>query len=245
VKIIARPSSKARRRSPRSFPGGGRIFERMFTRLGCHGRTPQFAVEFYPYASLCHTIRLRGDSAFVRVSDLLRQAPLHVLEAAAALLLSRIFQRPVPPELAEVYRRYSSASGTRRRMHALRRNRGRRRHFGPQGDAHHLEEIFRRLNADYFDSRLQVPEMGWSARTWRRQLGVFDPGLNHIVINRRLDREQVPGLAVAYVMFHEMLHLQQSTGRSRCGLGVHSPEFRRAEKRFREFDQARRFLARL
>ena len=242
---LSRSPSRSRRGAPASFPAGSPIFERMFTRLGCRGRPPQFAVEFYPYASLCHTIRLRGDAASVRLSDLLRHAPLPILEAAAALLLSRIFRRPVPAELAEAYRRYATAAGTQRRMQTLRRHRGRRHHFGPQGDAHHLAEIFCRVNADYFDSRLVLPEIGWSARAWRRQLGVYDPGLNQIVINRRLDRAQVPGLAVAYVVFHEMLHLQQSTGRSRCGLGVHSPEFRRQEKRFREYLQARKFLARL
>ena len=217
----------------------------MHARLGCAGRPPHFDVEFYPYASLSHTIRLRGDSAFVRLSDLLRDAPLAVLEATAALLLSRIYRRPLPAAFAVEYRRYSDAPHTRGRMHALRRHRGRRLHTGPQGHVHHLGEMFRRVNADYFDSRLAATDIGWSARVWHRQLGVFDPGLGHIVINRRLDREEVPGLAVAYVVFHEMLHLQQATGRSRCGLGVHSPEFRREEKRFREYEQARRFLQRL
>jgi predicted metal-dependent hydrolase len=209
------------------------------------GRPPHFHIEFYPYASLSHTIRLRGDTAFVRLSDLLRGAPLGVLEATAALLLSRIYRRPLPAALAAVYRRYSDAPGTRRQMHALRRHRGRRLHSGVEGKAHHLGEIFRRVNAEYFESRLAAPEIGWSTHAWQRQLGVFDPGLGHIVINRRLDREDVPPMAVAYVVFHEMLHLQQATGKSRCGLGVHSPEFRREEKRFREYEQARRFLMRL
>lgn len=217
----------------------------MYTRLGCVGRPPRFHVEFYPYASLSHTIRLRGDAAFVRLSDLLRQAPLGVLEAAAALLLSRIYRRPLPAEFSAAYRRYSDAPRTRRRMHSMRRHRGRRHHTGPEGKVHHLGDLFHRINADYFSSRLAAPEIEWSGRAWQRQLGVFDPGLGYIVINRRLDREEVPRAVVAYVVFHEMLHLEQATGPSRCGLGAHSPEFRRAEKRFREYEQARRFLTRL
>jgi hypothetical protein len=236
---------KTERRPGRGFPAGAGIFQRMHARLGCAGRPPHFDVEFYPYASLSHTIRLRGDAAFVRLSDLLRGAPFAVLEATAALLLSRIYRRPLPPGFRDVYRRYSDAPGTRRRMHALRRHRGRRLHAGPAGKTHHLAEIFRRVNEDYFRSRLALADIGWSTRAWQRQLGVFDPGLGHIVINRRLDREEVPPLAVSYVVFHEMLHLQQATGKSRCGLGVHSPEFRREEKRFRGYEQARRFLTRL
>ena len=40
-------------------PGGAHIFHRLYTRLGCHGRPPQFVVEFYPYANLMHTIRVK------------------------------------------------------------------------------------------------------------------------------------------------------------------------------------------
>src|SRR5881275_2169295 len=67
-------------------PGGHALFQRMFTRLGCDGRPPRFRVEFYPYSSLTLTIRRREEAVFVRLSDLLRRAPLPVLEAAAALL---------------------------------------------------------------------------------------------------------------------------------------------------------------
>lgn len=235
---------KTLRREAATFPAGAGIFQRMFTRLGCAGRPPHFHVEFYPYASLSHTIRLRGDAAFVRLSDVLRQAPLRVFEAAAALLLARIYRRPLPQSFLAEYRYYSDSPRTRRRLHSLRKQRGRRIHTGPEGKCHHLREIFERINAEYFDAALAAPEIGWSARAWQRQLGVFDPGLGQIVINRRLDRETVPPPVVAYVVFHEMLHLRQASGPSRCALGSHSPEFHREEKRFREYEQARRFLMR-
>ena len=69
-------------------PGGGPLFQRMFTRLGCDGRPPRFRVEFYPYSSLVLTIRRREEVVFVRFSDLLQRAPLAVLEGAAALMIS-------------------------------------------------------------------------------------------------------------------------------------------------------------
>src|ERR1700733_14690477 len=74
----------------RHVPGGAQLFLRIFTRLGCHGRPPQFVVEFHPYADLTHTIRLRQEIAYVRLSDILRDADLHVFESAAAILLSRM-----------------------------------------------------------------------------------------------------------------------------------------------------------
>ena len=48
------------------------------------GRPPRFVVELYPYANLAHTLRLREDVAVVRLSDILADAPVTVIEAAAA-----------------------------------------------------------------------------------------------------------------------------------------------------------------
>src|SRR6267378_1181755 len=77
---------KSSRRRTSMVPGGGPLFQRMFTRLGCDGRPPRFRVEFYPYSSLVLTIRRREEVVYVRFSDLLRRAPLAVLEGAAAQL---------------------------------------------------------------------------------------------------------------------------------------------------------------
>src|SRR5215469_5005392 len=80
-------------------PGGAALFQRLFTRLGCSGRPPRFRVEFYPYSSLVLTLRHRQEIVHVRFSDLLRRAPLAVLEAAAALLLCRVYRRKAPAAL--------------------------------------------------------------------------------------------------------------------------------------------------
>ncbi len=229
----------------RLVPGGARLFHRMYTRLGCQGRPPHFLVEFYPYANLVNTIRLREDAAFVRLSDLLRAAPLAVLEAAAAILLARLYRRRTPRALLETYRKFSLARGTRRRVLGVRRTRGRRLENGPRGNFHDLERAFGRLNRGYFSGRLHRPRLGWSSQAWRRQLGCFDPGLDQIVINSCLDCGRVPAFVVEYVLFHEMLHVKHPMRAASCGLQSHSAEFRREEKRFAGYARARRFLARL
>src|ERR1700681_3015599 len=97
-------------------PGGGSLFQRMFTRLGCDGRPPRFRVEFYPYSSLVLTIRRREDIVYVRFSDLLRRAPLAVLEGAAALLLSRMYRRTAAAVLTAPYLDYARSHRTRERI---------------------------------------------------------------------------------------------------------------------------------
>ena len=167
----------------RAVPGASRLFHRLYTRLGGHGRPPQFIVEFYPYASLAHTIRLRDHIAYVRLSDALRGAPASVLEAAAVILLSRILRRRTPRESLEEYRRFSMAPATRRRIDKLRRTRARRVAGSTRGEVYDLAPMFSRLNRRYFAGRLRRPHLGWSARNWTTQLGCFDPALRLFVRN--------------------------------------------------------------
>jgi hypothetical protein len=226
-------------------PGGAALFQRMFTRLGCAGRPPRFRVEFYPYSSLVLTIRHRQEIVHVRFSDLLRRAPLAVLEGAAALLLSRVYRRKAGAELTAPYLRYARSHRTRSRINRMRHRRVRPGAAGPQGRYFDLDKLFDELNHRYFAGTLRRPHIGWSTRSWRRQFGCYDPGPGHILLNRRMDRPGVPQCAVEYVLFHEMLHVKHPTRRSGCTLISHSPEFRAEEKLFAEFHRARKILDRL
>jgi len=226
-------------------PGGAALFQRVYTRLGCEGRPPRFRVEFYPYSSLVLTIRRREDAVYVRFSDLLQRAPLSVLEAAAALLLSRIYRRRTAKNLVEPYLAYARSDRTRTRISRMRGSRVRRGQTNPQGEHFDLSAMFDDLNARFFRGELQRPHIGWSARGWRRQFGCYDPGPNQILLNRRMDRPAVPRYAVEYVLFHEMLHVKHPTRRSGCSLVSHSKEFRAEEKLFPDFARARKILDRL
>ena len=237
--------SNARAARNEIVPGGAALFQRVYTRLGCEGRPPRFRVEFYPYSSLVLTIRRRQETVYVRFSDLLRRAPLAVWEGAAALLLSRMYRRRAAASLAAPYLDYARSHRTRERINRLRRRRVRPGAAGPRGRHFDLDKLFEELNAQYFEGKLQRPHIGWSNRSWRRQFGCYDPGPNHILLNRRMDRLGVPQFAVEYVLFHEMLHVKHPTRRSGCSLVSHSREFREEEKRFAEFERARRVLDRL
>jgi hypothetical protein len=230
---------------PAAFLGADRIFQRIFTRLGCQGRPPQFQVEFYPYANLSHTLRLRQDVALVRLSDILREAPVPVIEAAAAILLGQMYRRRVPGQLRDLYRGFALAHATRRHIARVRRKRARRIADHPQGSAHNLDPMFAALNERYFEGRLRRPRLGWSARPWRSQFGCYDPSLDQIVMNRRLDHAQVPDYAVEFILYHEMLHVKHPLRAAACGLQAHSPEFRAEEKRFAHYARARKFLERV
>lgn len=231
---------KARRLQ--EFPRGRGILLRMYTRLGLQERPPRFEAYFFAYANLTSTIRRRDDTITVRFSDGLRYAPLPVIEATAAILLARLYRRRAPREYLETYRRFALGAATRRRMSRLRKNRARPVPDAPRGSHFDLERIFDDLNRRYFSGTLRRPRIGWSPRPWRRQLGCFDPALGQIVLTSWLDGPEVPRCVVEYVLYHEMLHLKHPVRRAGCTLRSHSAEFRAEERRFEEFERARRYL---
>jgi predicted metal-dependent hydrolase len=244
----ARGQGKMKERMPTNrsiVSGGAALFQRMFTRLGCEGRPPRFRVEFYPYSSLVLTVRRRQEAVFVRFSDLLRRAPRPILEAAASLLLARLYRRNAPNELTARYLEYARSHRTRARINRLRHQRVRPGAAGPHGRHFDLDKLFDELNAKYFGGQLKRPYIGWSTRNWRRQFGCYDPGPGHILLNRRMDRLGIPRCAVEYVLFHEMLHVKHPTRKSGCSLVSHSREFRAEERLFSQFTRARKILDRL
>jgi predicted metal-dependent hydrolase len=101
------------------------------------------------------------------------------------------------------------------------------------------------LNTRFFYGLLARPRMSWSRTRTRRILGHYDPAHNAIVISRVFDQSAVPGYAVEYIVYHEMLHLKHPVrlrGSRRC---VHSAEFQAEEKLFPQLAEANAFLKRL
>jgi hypothetical protein len=226
-------------------PGGAALCQRIFTRIGCAGPPPEFRVEFYPYSSLTLTVRRRDDLMIVRFSDLLQRAPIAVLEGAAAILLAKIYRRRMPRALAAPYNEYAKSHRTRRRIQQMRHGRVRPASLPAEGRHFDLNAMFDGLNVRFFGGTLRKSHIGWSTRGWRRQFGSYDPGPDQILLNKRMDRPEVPVYAVEYVLYHEMLHVKHPTRKSGCSLLSHSPEFRAEEKLFPHFTKARKALDRL
>jgi hypothetical protein len=218
------------------------LFRRVIRRLGIVKALPALRVEFRPFAGLRSTIRLRKGNLEVHLSDILQDAPLLVLEALAEILLCKVYRRRVSREARECYLAYVLRPGVRQRIDQARRERGRKRLLPPRGRWHDLEEIFQRLNQRFFNGELFLTRLGWSLKNSRTILGHYDAGHGMIVINRALDSPTAPPLLVEYLVFHEMLHMRFPVERDGHRRVVHSREFREAERKFPEYEEARKSL---
>jgi len=218
------------------------IFQKSYRELRPRAPLPELKVEFYPYAGVNHTIRMRNGRLLVRLSDLIEGAPENVLAALAHILLSKIYRKPIEAGHSSRYRRYVGGKDFAAKAQMIRQSRGRKRMRAPQGHVYDLEAIFDDLNARYFHGLLGRPRLTWSHNIARRRLGHFDPAHNTIVVSRVFDDVRMPKFAVEYLLYHEMLHLKHPVrlrGSRRC---VHSAEFVAEERRFPQFEQAKRLL---
>lgn len=221
------------------------IFTRVFRELKPRTVLPQLTVEFCKFANADSFIRLENGRLHVRISDLLEGAPAPVLEALAHILLGKLYRKDVPPVFSHRYKLYLNRRDVRRQAHLVRQIRGRKFISGPKGEHHDLEELFERLNHEFFDGLLGRPQLGWSRQAARSMLGHYDPSHNAIVISRIFDRSEVPAIALEYVMFHEMLHLRYPVDHAGSRRRVHTKEFRTAEKKFPRLKEAKELLKKL
>jgi len=110
------------------------------------------------------------------------------------------------------------------------------------GKHHDLKKIFGEINEEYFDGAIK------SAITWgfscssravrKRTLGSYSRVPDIIRINPVLDKRSVPGYFVSFVVYHEMLHAAVGTVFRGGRRLVHSKEFKKREKLFRDFERA-------
>jgi hypothetical protein len=220
------------------------IYARVFRELKPRTPVPGLRVEFCEFANADSFIRLENGSLHVRMSDLLAGAPAPVMEALAHILLGKLYRKPIARTYSHRYRLYLNRKDVRRQAQLVRQIRGRKFISGPQGEHYNLDEIFERLNQEHFAGLMGRPQLGWSRGRSRNMLGHFDPSHNAIIISRILDQ---PALTVAldYVMFHEMLHLEHPVEHGGARRRVHTRAFREAEKKFPRLKEAKELLKRL
>jgi hypothetical protein len=207
---------------------------------------PEISVEFFPFAGLTNTARVRDNRLQVRVSDLLEDAPESVLRALALILLARLYRKHVDGPHHDAYRGFIVQDRIQDRVRRSRLERGRRpTPHAPQGRWQNLEERFHRLNARYFGGALDRPALAWSGSRSRRTLGRYDSTHRVIVISRIFDTPQTPDCVIDYVLYHEMLHAKHPSRAEDCRWVSHPREFRVDERRFEGYREATKWLRNL
>jgi hypothetical protein len=111
-----------------------------------------------------------------------------------------------------------------------------------QGRFYNLREIFDDLNHEYFGGKITA-SISWGKENARRAvrnrtLGSYCGHTNTIRINPVLDRRNVPRYFIRYIVYHEMLHSAVEEERKNGRRLVHTFEFRKLERLFKDYRKA-------
>ena len=222
------------------------IFQKAHLLLKPRTPLPEIHVEFFPFAGLTHTARLRDNRLLIRVSDLLQDAPEDVLASLALILLAKIYRRRVDERYHAIYRAFILDSDIQQRARTARTIRGR----GPRPDNakgrwQNLDVNFDRLNAEYFSGKMERPRLAWSATRSRRILGRYDATHHTIFVSLVFDSPLTPDFVLDYILYHELLHIHHPSRARDCRSINHTPEFRADEQKFKSYKKATDWIKKL
>ena len=203
---------------------------------------PPINVSFYPYIGINHTIRIREAQIYVRIGDICREMPMVCHKGLAYILVGKLLRKKIPAGAREVYSAYVKSDAVRERAAASKRARGRKVVTTSKGSVYDLDEIFARVNAEYFGNEISKPVLTWSAKKTYRILGHHDATHETVAISRSLDSRDVPLYVVEYVLYHEMLHIYHPTKHVNGRRYNHTAAFKRDEQKFRYFEQAEKWV---
>jgi len=113
---------------------------------------------------------------------------------------------------------------------------------GTAGKFHDLCGLYDEINKEYFGGMVNAV-ITWGSRSPRyavrkRTLGSYSERSHTIRINPVLDMKTIPRYYVAFVVYHEMLHAVLGISIQGNRRSVHSREFRKREKLFKDCEKA-------
>lgn len=218
------------------------IYQSVLKTIASDEHAFNISVEFYPYVGISNRIRRRDGHLFVRISDVLHDAPLEFHTALAQILIRKLYRRRVPPKSLEIYRDYLKRTEIHEQTIVNRRERGRKIITTARGEFYDLDEIFALLNHVYFQDSLAKPILSWSAQKTFRILGHHDAAHEAIIVSKSLDDRRVPRFVVEYVVYHEMLHIKHPTKILSGRRYNHTPAFRLDEENFAFYEEAEQWI---
>ena len=115
----------------------------------------------------------------------------------------------------------------------------------PRGKCYNLDELFDKVNREYFACSLVKPRLIWSQINTYRKLGHYEPARDRVMIALTLDDARIPEFVVTFVLYHELLHKSHGATWVNGRRMVHTPEFRRDERKFKLYKQAEEWLKKL
>jgi predicted metal-dependent hydrolase len=173
------------------------------------------------------SIREKESTIFIRLHRMFLNADRDVLDEIGAFINSK--KRPTQKVKEFIHRNKV----------CIKERNPRAVYSKPHGQYYNLHDMFEVLNRAYFSNSVS------SAITWgnksprravkKRRLGSYQRDKDIIRINPVLDSKIVPRYFVEFIVYHEMLHAALFVESGNARQRVHSLEFKRRERLFKNY----------
>ena len=200
--------------------------------------------EYYPYAAIKNSIRRRGDLIYIRISDVLSDAPDEVLLSLGRVLLAKLNRKHVNQKDRTTYRKYVMSDPFQEKALKIIAKRKRKTRI-VKGRYRDLNKSFERVNKKYFNNTMRKPVLTWSVRRAKRTLGRYDPERDTVFVSRILDSPHASEELLDFIMYHELLHKKHGIRKEGKRMRVHTPEFKRDEKKFSNYEKMKKIMENL
>jgi hypothetical protein len=182
-----------------------------------------------------------GHSVRFEVSDYLRGAPKSVVDSFARTLFDRVGCKAAPIFTAEL-RSYLESEEFLVAKQPLYIKRSRNITRSAAGHKYDLNALLDSLVDQGLVKRPPSAYLTWTSKPNTARVGYCSVLMNVVCVSSALDRESVPSYVPEYVLYHELLHLEDGL---REGERHHGPVFCAKERRHPMWAEAETMLRRI
>jgi predicted metal-dependent hydrolase len=210
-----------------------------FNRAGSQMGYANVDATYRPFKEFKTTWSRTGDSAVFLVTDYLRGAPKTILEEFAASLFARARAKGRGERYSETVRQYLRSEEFVSRNRPLYLARSRNLAYSMRGRYHDLRDSYDRLLSSGLLPHVPNTYITWTARPNKNRLGYCSLLMRTVAISSGLDKAEIPSFVTDYVLYHELLHMQEGatfTGRH------HTPAFLARERLYPRWQEAEDWL---
>jgi hypothetical protein len=218
------------------------VLETTFRTMGTTYGFEEIHADYASYKEFKSTWQRLGKKVVFEISDYLGDARPELLGDFAQALYERIDKRTPACVYSPRLKAYLESDEFVRRNQTTYIKRSRNLSKASVGKHFDLKETYGRL----VDSGIVSPSRGvslnWTRNANRMRVGYCSVLMRVVAISSLLDNEKVPDFVHEYVLYHELLHLEDGLS---DGHRHHPPEFKVRERQYPKWRESEEWLRKL
>lgn len=200
----------------------------------------KFTFQIYPYAGRLYCIRMNGNKPLIQLHESMDYMSDRDCQQFALFIKTKRWN-----DLKHMLQEYQNRTPQSKKLAVFfHESRTKSSHANQtRGRYYDLESVFNKCNQRNFGGKMSRPNViFWSQQVNHTTMGSYNLQEDCLMINKGLDRPDVPEYVLDFVMYHELLH--KALGIKMVGTRrmAHTKEFRALEQAHPDYLKAEAFI---